>query len=111
MQAAKKMSEAAEFYEKTPAAMRLRELQTLAEIAREKNLIVVPGGEMGNIAGIAKAVNKYLSSKIKGDIPTGLASGVLSLAYLFKIRTLIRSFNSVKEIRGWFKGTNCWLIA
>jgi regulator of protease activity HflC (stomatin/prohibitin superfamily) len=58
MQAAKKMSEAAEFYEKTPAAMRLRELQTLAEIAREKNLIVVPGGEMGNIAGIAKAVNK-----------------------------------------------------
>lgn len=58
LQASKKMSEAAEYYQKTPAAMRLRELQTLAEIAREKNLIVVPGGEMGKIAGIAKAVNK-----------------------------------------------------
>ena len=57
-QASKKMSEAAAFYEKTPAAMRLRELQTLAEIAREKNLIIVPGGEMGTVAGIAKAVNK-----------------------------------------------------
>jgi len=57
-QASKKMSEAAEFYQKTPAAMRLRELQTLSEIAREKNLIIVPGGEMGTIAGIAKAVNK-----------------------------------------------------
>lgn len=58
LQASKKMSEAAEYYQKTPAAMRLRELQTLSEIAREKNLIVVPGGEMGTIAGIAKAVNK-----------------------------------------------------
>ena len=57
-QASKRMSEAAEFYQKTPAAMRLRELQTLSEIAREKNLIIVPGGEMGNVAGIAKAVNK-----------------------------------------------------
>jgi regulator of protease activity HflC (stomatin/prohibitin superfamily) len=58
LQASKKMSEAAEYYQKVPAAMRLRELQTLSEIAREKNLIVVPGGEMGKIAGIAKAVNK-----------------------------------------------------
>jgi regulator of protease activity HflC (stomatin/prohibitin superfamily) len=46
-QASKKMTEAAKFYEKTPTAMRLRELQTLAEIAREKNLIIVPGGEIG----------------------------------------------------------------
>jgi len=57
-QASKKMSEAAEFYQKTPAAMRLRELQTLSEIAREKNLIIVPGGEMGTVAGLARAVNK-----------------------------------------------------
>jgi len=57
-QASKKMSEAAEFYQKTPAAMRLRELQTLSEIAREKNLIIVPGGEMGSVAGLARAVNK-----------------------------------------------------
>jgi len=57
-QASKKMAEAAEFYEGKTAALRLRELQTLAEIAREKNLIIVPAGEMGTMAGIAKAVNK-----------------------------------------------------
>ena len=57
-QASKKMTDAAKLYEKTPTALRLRELQTLTEIAREKNLIIVPGGEMGKVAGIAKAVNK-----------------------------------------------------
>lgn len=57
-QASKKMTEAAKLYEKTPTALRLRELQTLTEIAREKNLIIVPSGEMGTVAGIAKAVNK-----------------------------------------------------
>ena len=57
-QASKKMAEAAKFYEGRTAALRLRELQTLAEIAREKNLIIVPAGEMGTVAGIAKAVNK-----------------------------------------------------
>ena len=57
-QASKKMTDAALLYEKTPMAMRLRELQTLSEIAREKNLIIVPGGDIGKVAGIAKAVNK-----------------------------------------------------
>ena len=52
------MTEAANFYEKTPTSLRLRELQTLAEIAREKNLIIVPGGDIGTTAGIAKAVTK-----------------------------------------------------
>jgi regulator of protease activity HflC (stomatin/prohibitin superfamily) len=41
-QASKKMTDAARQYEKTPTALRLRELQTLSEIAREKNLIVIP---------------------------------------------------------------------
>lgn len=58
LQASKKMAEAAAFYEKAPIAMRLRELQTLAEIAREKNLIVVPAGELGQMAGIASAMDK-----------------------------------------------------
>ncbi len=57
-QASAKMTEAAKLYEKTPTALRLRELQTLAEIAREKNLIIVPSGDIGKVAGIAKAVNK-----------------------------------------------------
>ena len=57
-QASKKMSDAAKFYQETPIALRLRELQTLTEIAREKNLIIVPGGDIGKVAGIAKAVNE-----------------------------------------------------
>jgi len=56
LMASAKMTEAAKLYEKTPIALRLRELQTLTEIAREKNLIIVPGGEIGTMAGIAKAV-------------------------------------------------------
>ena len=55
-QASQKMLDAAKLYEQAPTALRLRELQTLAEIAREKNLIVVPGGDIGRVAGIAKAV-------------------------------------------------------
>ncbi|MEM0065592.1 MAG: slipin family protein [Sulfolobales archaeon] len=40
-QAARILSEAAQTYEENPKALRLRELQTLVEIAREKNLIIV----------------------------------------------------------------------
>jgi len=57
-QASQKMSDAAKIYEKTPTALRLRELQTLAEIAREKNLIVVPSGDIGKMVGVAKALDK-----------------------------------------------------
>jgi len=62
-QASKKMTDAAKLYEITPMAMRLRELQTLQEISREGNLIVVPGGDLGRVAGIAKAVNQKPKTK------------------------------------------------
>ena len=56
MQAAQKMAEAAEYYAKNPAALRLRELQTWTEIAREKNLIIVTEGmlfkDLGVMAGM-----------------------------------------------------------
>jgi regulator of protease activity HflC (stomatin/prohibitin superfamily) len=56
-QAAKTMTEAAKLYGEAPVAIKLRELQTLDEIAREKNLIVVTsGGEIGNIAGMTQAL-------------------------------------------------------
>jgi regulator of protease activity HflC (stomatin/prohibitin superfamily) len=58
-QAAQKMSDAAAFYQEIPIAIKLRELQTLAEIAREKNLIVVTQSqviETGNIAALSQAV-------------------------------------------------------
>ena len=59
-QASQRMSEAAAFYEKTPIALKLREFQTLTEIAKEKNLIVVStgagaAGEIGATAGLTKA--------------------------------------------------------
>ena len=61
-QASQRMSEAAAFYEKTPVALKLREFQTLTEIAKEKNLIVVSTGagavapeEIGKTAGLTKA--------------------------------------------------------
>jgi len=60
-QAAKKMTEAAALYEGIPTAIKLRELQTLAEIAREKNLIVVTMSqalETGNIAAISQAISR-----------------------------------------------------
>lgn len=60
-QAAQKMKEAATLYAGVPAAIKLRELQTLAEIAREKNLIVVTQSqttEAGNIAALSQAIEE-----------------------------------------------------
>lgn len=59
-QAAKIMSEAAKFYEVHPSALRLRELQTLVEVAKEKNLILVAEGatSIGTAAAVARAVER-----------------------------------------------------
>ncbi len=60
-QASKTMTEAAKLYGEAPVAIKLRELQTLAEIAREKNLIVVTsGGEVGtsDVVGLTAALGK-----------------------------------------------------
>ncbi|MEE8186354.1 MAG: slipin family protein [Nitrososphaerales archaeon] len=60
MQAAKNMAKAAESYAASPDAMRLRELQTWSEVAREKNMIVVTdasGGE-GRALGTVLAATK-----------------------------------------------------
>ncbi len=57
--AAEKMQQAAELYGKHPISLRLRELQTLAEISREKNLVVVTSTtdlqEIGNIVAMTQA--------------------------------------------------------
>ena len=56
--AAEKMEQAANYYTRNMAAMRLRELQTWTEIARERNMIVVTGGadskDMGTLLGLIK---------------------------------------------------------
>ncbi len=47
-EAAAKMTDAAKLYQENPTAIRLRELQTLTEVAREKNLIVVTPTALGS---------------------------------------------------------------
>jgi ABC-type enterochelin transport system substrate-binding protein len=54
------MVEAAKLYQDAPVAIKLRELQTLAEISREKNMVVVTSGgnvgeTTGTVAGLTKA--------------------------------------------------------
>lgn len=59
-QASERMSEAAQIYEKTPAALKLREFQTLTEIAKERNLIVVTNGadSLGTALGCTRAMDR-----------------------------------------------------
>ncbi|MEM1688227.1 MAG: slipin family protein [Nanopusillaceae archaeon] len=53
--ASKNLIEAAKLIEKHPIALRLRELQTLVEIAKEKNLVIVtPESYLGTLVGISK---------------------------------------------------------
>lgn len=63
--AAQKMADAAAAYATNPYAMRLRELQTWAEIAREKNLIIVTegGGTLGSLVGVARGVAQESQKK------------------------------------------------
>lgn len=57
--AAEKMMEAAELYSKSPISLKIRELQTMTEIAREKNMVVFTStsdlGDPGNIVALSKA--------------------------------------------------------
>lgn len=66
LEAATKMAEAAQRYQKNPAALRLRELQTLTEIAREKNLIIVTPAQLGSPIGEVLGLTAGLR-KQKGD--------------------------------------------
>jgi regulator of protease activity HflC (stomatin/prohibitin superfamily) len=71
LQASKTMTDAARFYEEVPAALRLRELQTLVDIAREKTLIVVtPSGDTrtGTIAAMTAALQRERIEREVEDI-------------------------------------------
>lgn len=59
-QASERMNEAAQIYEKTPAALKLREFQTLTEIAKERNLIVVTNSAdtLGTALGCTRAMDR-----------------------------------------------------
>jgi regulator of protease activity HflC (stomatin/prohibitin superfamily) len=69
-QASKTMTDAARLYEEVPAALKLRELQTLVDIAREKTLIVVtPSGDVatGKLAAVTAAFQKERIEKEVAD--------------------------------------------
>jgi len=59
-QGSERMTEAAKLYEKTPVALKLREFQTLSEIAKERNLIVVTnsGENLGTTLGCMKMLDR-----------------------------------------------------
>jgi len=58
--ASERMCEAARMYEKTPVALKLREFQTLSEIAKERNLIVVTNSvdNLGTTLGCVKKLDR-----------------------------------------------------
>ncbi len=60
--AAEKMVKAAEMYAASPITLKIRELQTLQEIAREKNLVVVTttgnAEEIGHMFAVAEAAKR-----------------------------------------------------
>lgn len=66
--AAEKMVEAAKLYASYPIALRLRELQTLTEIARERNLIVVTSttpSEIGATLALARSAVEHSTKEEK----------------------------------------------
>jgi regulator of protease activity HflC (stomatin/prohibitin superfamily) len=84
LQASQKMADAARLYEEVPAALRLREFQTLVDIAREKTLIVVtPVGESsaGSIAAMTAAFQRELLEKgaAIGGAAVGTAVGATAI--------------------------------
>lgn len=95
LKAAEKMAQAADFYTKNIAAMRLRELQTWAEIAREKNMIVVTGGDSGNLGTLLGILKGKMESQ---QVDEGAVKGM--------VRQEIMNFiqGRIEEERGKKKG-------
>ncbi|MCS7139729.1 MAG: slipin family protein [Candidatus Nezhaarchaeota archaeon] len=65
-QASKIMAEAAKAYQEQPIALRLRELQTLIDVARERNLVIIAPqalGEMATVLGTTMRLSERASEK------------------------------------------------
>jgi len=62
-QAAKILAEAAKMFEEHPGALRLRELQTLVEVAREKALVIVTEAGASSLMGKVVAASAALKTK------------------------------------------------
>ncbi len=71
LQSSKTLADAAKKYEDNPIALRIRELQTLTDIAREKNMVIVTptqtGAYLGEVVGLAGAVAKKRRSEQESE--------------------------------------------
>jgi regulator of protease activity HflC (stomatin/prohibitin superfamily) len=85
--AAEKMEQAANFYTRNMAAMRLRELQTWTEVARERNMIVVTGGQsdskdIGALLGITRERNPTTKQLDEDTLRTIVKQELINLTAL-----------------------------
>jgi regulator of protease activity HflC (stomatin/prohibitin superfamily) len=71
LQASKTLYEAAKRLQDNPVAMRIRELQTLTDIAREKNMVIVTpsqlGSNIGEVIGTSAAMSKRVRRIDEGE--------------------------------------------
>ncbi len=71
LQSSKTLADAATKYQDNPIALRIRELQTLTDIAREKNMVIVTptqtGAYLGEVVGLAGAVAKKRRSEQESE--------------------------------------------
>lgn len=100
LKAAEKMSQAANFYTRNMAAMRLRELQTWTDIARERNMIVVTGGESDNLGALLGIVKQQIPAQ---SSKPGYAGGDLQQMIRQELMRLARG-EAEKEGKGRREG-------
>ncbi len=70
-QAAKILAEAARMYEEHPAALRLRELQTLIEVAKEKNMVIFYPVGLGAEHATAEGISLGFAGGVAAQRRTG----------------------------------------
>ncbi len=70
-QAAKILAEAARMYEEHPAALRLRELQTLIEVAKEKNMVIFYPMGLGAEHATAEGIGLGFAGGVAAQRRTG----------------------------------------
>ncbi len=63
LHAAKIMAEAAKIYQERPEALVLRQLQTLVDVAREKNLVVIAPSDLSTSVGLVTALQRALQRR------------------------------------------------
>jgi regulator of protease activity HflC (stomatin/prohibitin superfamily) len=103
--AAEKMEQAANFYTRNMAAMRLRELQTWTEIAREKNMIVVTGQQgdskdIGALLGIIRERTPTTERVDEDALRTIVREELINLTTARRVNTDDTGSNNRRQSKG-----------